>query len=745
MPKRPRARVAPVLLAAAPRLPDVPEGWLATAVGLLPIALTSEVRRVLIEWLREYGDITQKVGTRTGSLEARLQRARSDEFDQRVLVWTTAARWAAGDGLVLRLPAPGLEFACRLHAGELVAFDLTTVEDDPTDPLRVPGSVGAVLFPQSIALAQPDSGAASAVIQQLEHHFQTTVVAQWSGFALPLRAAVEAEAGAAERRSLRLTLHFAAATVDPGRLSDWRFAGLPAAALAELEPGEWLEILEPRGSVVSTARIRALHPAQGALEVSVAGLEPPPASGFVRPRLGDRVLDQKRAILHQFEHPTGDLMHLVQLVSSPGLAGIPRRQPIAHFANPAMDLGGSQARAVEMALGLEDGQALLIQGPPGTGKSTTAAEIDVQLVRRDAGVRILVCSQSNHGTDNMLTKVLPFLPDARERIARVGFYERVGMAAETFYAPSGSDLRNRNIVFTTIDSLALQDMAGASLYDYVILDEANRAGVLDSLLALARGKRMILVGDPMQLQPVVSSAAADALAGTPESGSSLFTLLMQRGFPEHATVFLDEQNRMHPVLGELVSRVFYGGRVANGPAAPDAVLPSGLFSGPLIWVDTRSLSGSEESRGKTASLSNQAEAQLVAQIASNLVASLSPDVSIGVLAAYADQRDLIRRLTAAAGILDRIRPEIDTIDAFEGREKDVVILSLVRSNRRREIGFLGLEQRLNVAVSRARRLLVIVGDGSTLQSGVPGRLLDFVAQRGSVVDASSLFTTGGVP
>jgi superfamily I DNA and/or RNA helicase len=172
-----------------------------------------------------------------------------------------------------------------------------------------------------------------------------------------------------------------------------------------------------------------------------------------------------------------------------------------------------------------------------------------------------------------------------------------------------------------------------------------------------------------------------------------------------------------------------------------------LFAGPLVWVDTRSLSGTAELRGKTASLSNIAEAELVAQIACNLVTSLSPDVSIGVLAAYADQRDLIRRLTAAEGILDRTRPEIDTIDAFEGREKDVVILSLVRSNRRREIGFLGLEQRLNVAISRARRLLVLVGDGSTLQGDMPARLFDVVARLGSVVDASSLFTTetGCVP
>src|SRR5919204_1679498 len=184
----------------------------------------------------------------------------------------------------------------------------------------------------------------------------------------------------------------------------------------------------------------------------------------------------------------------------------------ARFVNPAVVRNRSQSRAVSLALGLEEGQVLLIQGPPGTGKSTTAAEIDVQLILRDPGVRILVCSHSNHGTDNMLMKVLPFLEDASERIARIGFYERIAREARPFYAPPDTDLGDRNIIFTTIDALVLQDIAGARVYDYVILDEANRAGVLDWLLALARGRRLILVGDAMQLQPVMSEAEQQLVA-----------------------------------------------------------------------------------------------------------------------------------------------------------------------------------------------------------------------------------------
>src|SRR5207237_10174396 len=109
-------------------------------------------------------------------------------------------------------------------------------------------------------------------------------------------------------------------------------------------------------------------------------------------------------------------------VAPPACLPAPRPVRPERFVNPAVVRNRSQARAVSLALGLEEGEALLIQGPPGTGKSTTAAEIDVQLVLRDPAVRILVCSHSNHGTDNMLMKLLPFLDDAADRISPIGFF-----------------------------------------------------------------------------------------------------------------------------------------------------------------------------------------------------------------------------------------------------------------------------------------------------------------------------------
>ncbi|MBV9173706.1 MAG: AAA family ATPase, partial [Chloroflexi bacterium] len=445
-------------------------------------------------------------------------------------------------------------------------------------------------------------------------------------------------------------------------------------------------------------------------------------------------------------------------MAAPASMPTPRQVRPARFVNPAVVRNRSQARAVALALGLEEGQALLIQGPPGTGKSTTAAEIDVQLILRDPGVRILVCSHSNHGTDNMLMKVLPFLPDAADRIARIGFYERIARDARPFYASADSDLGDRNIIFTTIDALVLQDVAGATVYDYVILDEANRAGVLDSLLALARGKRMILVGDPMQLQPVMSEAEQQMVAsangsgrrngrGRPQLvgvaqpgaqnviGKSLFAWIQERRFSPASAVLLDQQNRMHPAIGELVSRVFYANRVRTGPAAPRRGTGLPTFPSPVTWVDTRSLRGNVESRAGGTSLFNVAEARLVTSITRHVASHAPPNLTIGVITAYLEQRDLLRRLMGPHDWPPERQLEIDTVDAFEGREKDIIVLSLVRANRRRDIGFLRLEQRLNVAVSRSRRLIIIVGDTSTLRQGYFHHLVATASSVGQIVPA----------
>jgi len=721
--------------------------------------------------MRLYGEANDVRGLASGPIETRFARLRENTSADTLIVWTTPTRWAAGEGLSLRFPQLHLEFVCSLSDGHLIASKVAQVTEDARPPDREPGAVGVIVHPERGPLppedqpiTEPDAG-----VEMLERHFAQLAGKRWSGFATPLRAALEAEAQEDEARTQRLTVPFKEGALTHGGEEDvWRLKGVPVDALRALDDGEWLEVLDDQGHSRTSARVIDTHPGAGTLVVGVRTASDPPRSGFVRPRSRRKILEQKRALLDELASPTGSLPNLVRLVAAPASMPTPQQVRPERFVNPAIVRNRSQARAVALALGLEDGEALLIQGPPGTGKSTTAAEIDVQLILRDPGVRVLVCSHSNHGTDNMLMKVLPFLDDAAERIARIGFYERIAKEARPFYAAADADLGDRNIIFTTIDALVLQDIAGARVYDYVILDEANRAGVLDSLLALARGKRMILVGDPMQLQPVMSEAEQQIVAatnnnnnqnGTPRHGrhggrqqlvgvaqpgannvigKSLFAWIQERRFAPSAAVLLDQQNRMHPSIGELVSRVFYSNRVRTGPAAPRRGTGLPAFPSPVTWVDTRSLRGNVESRAGGTSLFNVAEARLVTSITRNLASQAPPTLTIGVITAYAEQRDLLRRLMGPHDWPPERQLEIDTVDAFEGREKDIIVLSLVRANRRRDIGFLRLEQRLNVAISRSRRLLIIVGDTSTLRQGYFHHLVATAQQVGQIMPAPKL-------
>jgi hypothetical protein len=728
--------------------------------------------------MRLYGEANNVRGLATGPIETRFARLRENTGADTLIVWTTPGRWAGGEGLSLRFPQLHLEFVCSLADGHLVATKVAQVTEDARPPDREPGAVGVVVHPERVTLPPEDvdSSGADPGVDLLEQHFARLAGRRWGGFATPLRAALEAEAREDDLRTERLTVPFKDGSLTHGGEEDvWRLKGVTADALRALDDGEWLEILDDQGRSRTSARVIDTHPGAGTLIVGVRTASDPPRTGFVRPRSRRKILEQKRALLEELASPTGSLPNLVRLVAAPASMPTPHAIRPERFVNPAVVRNRSQSRAVALALGLEEGQALLIQGPPGTGKSTTAAEIDVQLVLRDPGVRILVCSHSNHGTDNMLMKVLPFLEDAEERIARVGFFERIAKEARPFYAAADADLGEKNIIFTTIDALVLQDVAGARVYDYVLLDEANRAGVLDSLLALARGKRMILVGDPMQLQPVMSeaeqqlvSASMNGAAGHPGRGrgnrpalvgvaqpgaqnvigKSLFAWIQERRFSPASTVLLDQQNRMHPAIGELVSRVFYSNRVRTGPAAPRRGTGLPAFPSPVTWVDTRSLRGNVESRAGGTSLFNVAEARLVTSITRHLASYAPPNLTIGVITAYAEQRDLLRRLMGPHDWPPDRQLEIDTVDAFEGREKDIIVLSLVRANRRRDIGFLRLEQRLNVAVSRSRRLVVIVGDTSTLRSGMFHHLVQTAQSVGQVVPAPKLigqFLSRGAP
>ena len=695
---------------------------------------------MLTAWLKVYGEANNLPGLATGPIEARFHRLRESASADEMVIWTTPERRAAGAGPQIRIPALHFDLACRFADGHIVAEGLSQMSADAREPQRERGSVGVVMTVGRIELP-PEGDRPDPLAVEIEAIFDRLTENRWKGFVTPLREALEAEARDDAERAERLATPYLKAEPRQGgrgQESPFRLSGLTVSGAAGFDDGEWLDLMNERGMAIATARLIHVDVGAGTMDVDVRGADPP-VPGIVRPRPRVRIIDQKRAILDELESPRGNLPLVARLMASPAAMPIPRPTYPAQFLNLNVGRSRAQGRAVALALGLAEGEALLIEGPPGTGKSTTTGEIVAQVITRDPQARILVCSHSNHGTDNMLMKVVPYLEKCPGLMpARVGMFDRVSPELRRYYVTPDEDLSDRNVIFTTIDALALNDAAGGSVYDYVVLDEANRATVLDSLIALTRGKRFIMVGDRLQLQPVLSEAEEQlrlepALARAGVIGKSLFVWLTERHFPDRAVVFLDEQNRMHPVIGGLIARAFYEDRLRNGPAAPRRETGVPHFPQPAVWVDTRGLRGLKESRGRGPSLFNLPEARLVTTIARHLLRNAPEGMDLGVIAAYAEQSALLRRLLRNDGRVPGRKLEIDTVDAFEGREKDIIVVSLVRSNKRREIGFLNLMQRINVALSRARRLLIVVGDTATLRGSYFDRILRYMRERQSIV------------
>jgi hypothetical protein len=248
-------------------------------------------------------------------------------------------------------------------------------------------------------------------------------------------------------------------------------------------------------------------------------------------------------------------------------------------------------------------------------------------------------------------------------------------------------------------------------FDTVIVDEAARASPLDLLIPLARGRRLIFVGDqkqlPHMLEPRLDRAIEQGLAG--DAASTLRESFFGRLWDLYADappggiprcVRLDRQYRMHPTIGRFISEAFYGGGLENGVSAEDRRLDPHPFSGhPIAWFDVPR--GRESGRYE-----NRQEADVIEDLVNTY---LQGPGSIGVISFYKQQVEALRR-RARDWPSDRV--EVGTVDAFQGKEFDVVLLSTVRSGR--GVGFLRLPNRLNVAMSRARRVLAVVGRHATV-------------------------------
>lgn len=252
-------------------------------------------------------------------------------------------------------------------------------------------------------------------------------------------------------------------------------------------------------------------------------------------------------------------------------------------------------------------------------------------------------------------------------------------------------------------------------FDWAIVDEAGRATVPEVLIPMAIAERVVLVGDERQLPPTVDEMTAQE-AGDHRLDRSLFQTLVEQVADtesEHLSS-LHTQYRMNPAIGNLVSDVFYEGELENGKASPPRRSAFGWMPAPVLWISTSSLPDKHEIRSGQ-SFSNEAEVNVVLQLLDKMereCRSRRRRPSVGVISGYSAQ---VERLISHIDPDDRerwtnLQIEVATVDSFQGRECDAVLYSTVRSNAQRRIGFLRDHRRINVAMSRARDLLVIIGD-----------------------------------
>ena len=434
-----------------------------------------------------------------------------------------------------------------------------------------------------------------------------------------------------------------------------------------------------------------------------------------------------------------------------------------------------------------------IQGPPGTGKTTVITEIMAQILGRDRRARILLTSQANEAVQNALDG-LGTVRDKYEQPWRLvrdvsesfsgpppalafpkAFDEWASQTIDRSSAQSApaSEQVDRAAAESVLDAWRAKlrtvddvksDFAdsvhvwGATLlrapavlkrlsrisFDYVIVDEAAKATAAETLVALVTGRKFILVGDQRQLPPYLDREDAhdlDAAGIDPERAQrSLFEDIFEE-LPDTNRTTLARQFRMHRSIGAAVSDIYYSDiGIETGVADEERDINFREFTGDhrifLLDVDGKNV----QKQGST-SWWNPTEVRAIRTLLEQMNSELSEDhsetrYSVGVIAAYGDQAyELRRRVRPGSKAWTHLDIRIDTVDAFQGKQDDIILYSTVRANTG-ALKFISDPKRLNVAYSRAKRLLVLVGHRQTLsQSEEYSKLLQRIPDRNVLASA----------
>ncbi|MBS2024035.1 MAG: AAA family ATPase [Deltaproteobacteria bacterium] len=282
-------------------------------------------------------------------------------------------------------------------------------------------------------------------------------------------------------------------------------------------------------------------------------------------------------------------------------------------------------------------------------------------------------------------------------------------------------LDRARVILSTLTGLEGTALSGRR-FELAVIDEATQAVEPAAYLAMLRADRAVLAGDHQQLSPTILSeeAARPRINGVEADGLSLslFERLARPhtdkaglALPDAPMVTLLEQHRMHETIMRFPSDELYGGKLRPHPRVAAWTLEGAEALPPLLVIDTAGRGYEEETPQGSESKVNPGEAEVCAREVQRLLAGGVLPQDIAVIAPYDAQVQKIRALLDAH--LDN-GLEVDSVDGFQGREKDAVVLSLVRSNDTGELGFLGELRRMNVALTRAKKKLIVVGDGATL-------------------------------
>ncbi len=442
-----------------------------------------------------------------------------------------------------------------------------------------------------------------------------------------------------------------------------------------------------------------------------------------------------------------------------------------HPDSPAISiprLNDSQQRAVRT--GLSANELAIVHGPPGTGKTTTLVQIIKALIGLEHK-QILVVAPSNAAVDLLSEK----LHDEGLNVLRIGNPSRVAerLAALTLdhkmaehsqmkesrkLKKQAGEFKNmahkykrsfgkaereqRKALFdeahrimkdvATTEQYIIDDIVGraqvitATLvganqytirnlnYHTVVIDEAGQALEPACWIPILKARKVILAGDHCQLSPTIKSAEA--------ARNGLSTTLLEKCVALHpdAVTLLDEQYRMHERIMGYSGRVFYGNQLrAHASVASHALFPG---DSALQFIDTAGCGFEEKLEGTSST--NPEEAALLVKHLTQAVAQLSQFYEpanfpgIAVISPYKQQLVVLNEQLGHAPALQPYWSAIsvNTIDSFQGQERDIVYISMTRSNDRAEIGFLSDIRRMNVAMTRARKKLIVIGDSGTLAS-----------------------------